>query len=40
MYNIAFDYGTNKSTVYYAIKCTEKALIKNKTFYPSSKKIT
>lgn len=40
MDNIAFDYGTNKSIVYYAIKWTEKTLIKNKTFHlPSRKKL-
>ena len=40
MDNIAFDYGTNKSTVYYAIKRAEETLIKNKTFHlPSRKKL-
>ncbi|MDE5765452.1 MAG: transposase family protein, partial [Ruminococcus sp.] len=40
MDNIAFDYGTNKSTVYYAIKWAEETLIKNKTFHlPSGKKL-
>ncbi len=40
MDNIAFDYGTNKSTVYYAIKWAEETLIKNKTFHlPSRKKL-
>lgn len=40
MDNIAFDYQTNKSTVYYAIKWAEDTLIKNKTFHlPSRKKL-
>ena len=40
MDNIAFDYGTNKSTVYYAIKWSEETLIKDKTFHlPSRKKM-
>ena len=40
MDNIAFDYGTNKSTVYYTIKWAEETLIKNKTFHlPSRKKL-
>ena len=40
MNNIAFDYGTNKSTIYYAIKWAEETLIKNKTFHlPSRKKL-
>jgi len=40
MDNIAFDYGTNKSTVYYAIKWAEETLIKDKTFHlPSRKKM-
>lgn len=40
MDNIAFDYGTNKSTIYYAIKWSEETLIKNKTFHlPSRKKL-
>lgn len=40
MDNIAFDYGTNKSTVYYAIKWAEETLIKNKVFHlPSRKKL-
>ena len=40
MDNIAFDYGTNKSTVYYAIKWSEETLIKDKTFHlPSGKKM-
>ena len=40
MDNIAFDYGTNKSTVYYAIKWAEETLIKDKAFHlPSRKKI-
>ena len=40
MENIAFDYQTNKSTVYYAIKWAEDTLIKNKTFHlPSRKKL-
>lgn len=38
MDNIAFDYGTNKSTVYYAIKWTEETLIKNETFHLPSRK--
>ncbi len=40
MDNIAFDYGTNKSTVYYAIKWAEETLIKDKVFHlPSRKKM-
>ena len=40
MDNIAFDYQTNKSTVYYAIKWAEDTLIKNKAFHlPSRKKL-
>lgn len=40
MDNIAFEYGTNKSTVYYAIKWTEETLIKDKAFHlPSRKKL-
>lgn len=40
MDNIAFDYQTNESTVYYAIKWAEDTLIKNKTFHlPSRKKL-
>lgn len=40
MDNIAFDYGTNKSTVYYAIRWSEETLIKDKTFHlPSRKKM-
>lgn len=40
MDNIAFDYQTNKSTVYYAIKWAEDTLIKHKTFHlPSRKKL-
>lgn len=40
MDNIAFDYGTNKSTVYYAIKWAEETLIKDRTFHlPSRKKM-
>ena len=40
MDNIAFDYGTNKSTVYYAIKWAEETLIKDKAFHlPSRKKM-
>lgn len=40
MDNIAFDYGTNKSTIYYAIKWAEETLIKDKTFHlPSRKKM-
>lgn len=38
MDNIAFDYGTNKSTVYYAIKWAEETLIKNKAFHLHSRK--
>ncbi len=33
MDNIAFDYQTNKSTVYYAIKWAEDTLVKNKNLY-------
>lgn len=40
MDNIAFDYQTNKSTIYYAIKWAEDTLIKNKAFHlPSRKKL-
>lgn len=40
MDNIAFDYQTNKSIVYYAIKWTEETLIKNEAFHmPSGKKL-
>lgn len=40
MDNIAFEYGTNKSTVYYAIKWAEETLIKDKAFHlPSRKKL-
>jgi len=40
MDNIAFDYETNKSTIYYAITWTEKTLIKEKMFHlPSRKKL-
>lgn len=40
MENIAFDYGTNKSTIYYAIKWVEETLIKDKAFHlPSRKKL-
>ena len=40
MDNIAFDYKTNKSTVYYAITWAEETLVKNDTFHlPSRKKL-
>ena len=40
MDNIAFDYNTNKSTIYYAITWAEETLIKNDTFHlPSRKKL-
>jgi len=40
MDNIAFDYGMNKSTVYYAIKWAEETWIKDKTFHlPFGKKM-
>ena len=40
MDNIAFDYNTNKSTIYYAITWAEETLIKNDTFhFPSRKKL-
>lgn len=39
-YRTMDNYGTNKSTVYYAIKWAEETLIKNKTFHlPSRKKL-
>ena len=38
MENIAFEYGTNKSTVYYAIKWAEETLIKDKEFHLTSRK--
>ena len=40
MDNIAFDYNTNKSTVYYAITWAEETLVKNDKFHlPSRKKL-
>lgn len=40
MDNIAFDYNTNKSTVYYAITWAEETLIRNNAFHlPSRKKL-
>lgn len=40
MDNIAFDYYTNKSTVYYAITWAEETLVKNDKFHlPSRKKL-
>ena len=38
MDNIAFDYKTNKSTVYYAITWAEETLVKNDTFHLLSRK--
>ena len=38
--DIAFDYNTNKSTVYYAITWAEETLVKNDKFHlPSMKKL-